>query len=184
MNEIALERAGVLLAAIFGARVFAKWRVSRREREALAIPLVDPILLETLFAARAAEGDDPALLAELRDTLLHLNRRAYAEEFWGLHTQLAALYDTLAQPQQATMRRAILRLIAADNRWLQLVGTKTAAALEMREAIPSLRTLLEPSEPSGDDRQECAMPEAVEKRYREEIEQALEKLAEPAPPKD
>lgn len=180
MNVIILERAGAVLAAVFGARAYAQWRVARREREALTTSLVDPVLLETVFAARIVEGDDADLLAELRDTFLHLNRRAYAEEFWGLHTQVAALFGGLEKPKQAAMRRAIMRLIASRDRWLQLVGAKSASELGMAEAIPELRALLVPesSQSANAGEQEDAANDAADQRFRQEIEQALATLAD------
>ncbi len=178
MNVLVLERAGVLLAVVFGTRVWAKWRVARREQAALTTPLVDPILLETVFAPRARDGDDADLLAEMRDTLLHLNRRAYAEEFWHLHTQLASLYGTLGDAPRATMRRALVRLVTANDRWLQLVGAKTAAELGLTEAVPPLTAILEMGDSQRFNREkvEYSAAEAADLRYRQELEQALTAL--------
>ncbi|MBV9848281.1 MAG: hypothetical protein JO250_01200 [Armatimonadetes bacterium] len=171
MNLPGLERAGGLLLILFGSRVWAKWRTARRERTALTTPLFDAVLLETVFVPRPQDGDDPDLLAEMRDTFRHLNRRAYAEEFWGLHTQLVALYEKLAEPQCATMRRALLRLLLVNDRWLQLVAAKACADLKMPEAVPLLRALLEPdTSPPAD---------AADVRYRQELEQALATLTAP-----
>lgn len=179
MNAFVLERAGVVLAAVFGVRILAKWRIARRERAALTTPLVDVTLIEVVFAPRAKDGDDPNLLAELRDTFLHLNRRAYAEEFWGLHTQLAALYGTLDEAQRTSMRRAVVRLITANDRWLQLAGVKTAAELNVTEAIPPLRALLEMGDTQrfNQEKSEFSTSDAVDLRYRQELEQALMRLS-------
>ncbi len=172
MNLPTLERAGALMAAIFLSRVWARWRTARRERQAMATPLVDAALVEAVFAPRPKDGDDPNLLAEMRDTLLHLNWQAYAEEFYGLHAQLASLYAALGEAQQSTMRHAALRLVSASDPWLQLVGAKTAAALHLTEAINPLRALLEASD---------ADTPALSTRSRQEIEGALATLTDAAP---
>lgn len=180
MNAFVLERAGVVLAVVFGARVWAKWRVARRERSALTTPLVDAAMLEAVFAPRAKDGDDADLLAEMRDTFIHLNRRAYAEEFWSLHAQLVSLYETLAEAPRATMRRALVRLITANDRWLQLVGAKTAAELGVKEAVPPLIAVLETgdSQRFDQDKAEYSTSEAADVRYRQELEEALTALAD------
>lgn len=180
MNVVGLEKFGVGLGVVFAARVWAKWRVSVRERKSFTTPLVDAVLLESVFAPRAKDGDDANLLAEMRDTFLHLNRQSYAEEFWGLHTQLVELYERLAAPQRATMRRALVRLVTANDRWLQLVGAKTSAALGVAEAVNPLRALLEmgDSQRFNQDKQEYSKAESVDLRYRRELEKALAVLTE------
>ena len=87
-----------------------------------------------MFQPRPKDGDDGDLLAEMKDTFAHLNRQAWAEEFWGLHAQIATLSQTLGPVQNATLRRAVLRLVTANDCWLQLVGAKTAADLGITEA--------------------------------------------------
>lgn len=178
MNVFLLERSGVVLAVVFAARAWAKWRVAGRERAALTTPLVDAALLEAVFAPRPTDGDDPDLLAELRDTFLHLNRRAYADEFWGLHVQIVALSEKVGETQRATLRRAVVRLLTANDRWLQLVGAKTAAELKVTEAIPPLRALLEIGDTQrfNCDKAEYSAAESADLRYREELEQALARL--------
>ncbi len=143
MNGIWLERSAIPLGVYFLARAVAKLQTLKRQRLALATPLVDAALLEAVFQPRPKDGDDANLLAEVRDTLAHLNRQAYAEEFWGLHAQIATLDASLAAPQRATLRRALLRLVTANDRWLQVVGAKTSADLGLTEAILPLRGLLE-----------------------------------------
>lgn len=177
MNPVIFERGGALLALLFGSRMWAGWRAARRARAALTTPLVDAAVLEAVFAPRA--GEDPDLLAEIRDTLLHLNRQAYAEEFWGLHAQLTALYPTLRPAAQATMRRALVRLLTANDRWLQLLAARTCADLRLAEAVPPLRALLElgvpprfiPGETSP------ALVGQIDTRYRTELENALAALS-------
>ncbi len=176
MNPILFERGGILLALLFGSRVWAQWRTARRARAALTTPLVDAALLEAVFAPRA--GDDPDLLAEMRDTLLHLNRQAYAEEFWGLHAQLTALYPTLRSAPQATMRRALLRLLTANDRWLQLLAARTCADLHLAEAVPPLRALLELGVPPRFMPGEASAAQVgqIDARCRAELESALTAL--------
>lgn len=180
MNVAVLAQFGVVLGVTFAARIWSKWRVSTRQSKALTTPLVDAVLLESVFAPRAKDGDDANLLAEMRDTFLHLNRQAYAEEFWSLHTQLTALYGTLGPSQQFTMRRALVRLVIANDRWLQLVGAKTSAALGVTEAAPPLRALLEMGDTQrfNQDKQEYSKAESVDLRYRGELEKALATLTD------
>ena len=158
------DRAAVILLVLFGSRAWAKYQSVRRDRAALVTPLVDRTVLEAVFAPRARDADDPALLDEMRDTFLHLNREAYAEEFYRLDAQLATLYQTLAPAAQATMRRALLRLVTANDKWLPLVGAKTCAALGLREAAAPLRAQLE-------------MDTSMDKRYRAALEDALQTLS-------
>jgi hypothetical protein len=180
MNLVVLERFGAILGVIFAARIWAKWRVSARQAKALTTPLVDAVLLESVFAPRAQDGDDADLLTEMRDTFLHLNRQAYAEEFWGLHAQLASLYATLGPVQQSTMRRALVRLVTVNDRWLQLVGAQTSATLGVTEAVNPLRALLEMGDTQrfNPDKQEYSKSETVDLRYRSELEQALAMLTD------
>lgn len=161
-----LERAAYVLVPFFLARVWGKWRAAKREQAALTTPLVDAALLEATFAPRPRDGDDPDLLAEMRDTLAHLNRQAYAEEFWGLNAQLSALEKTLLPPQKATLRRAVLRLLVANDRWLQMVGAKTAVDLRLAEAVPPLTALLE-------------MDRSEDARFRAVLEDSLLSLSAP-----
>ncbi len=167
MNWIGVERGGLMVGLIFLTRVVARFRVSQRQRAALRTPLFDAALLEAVFQPRPKDGDDPDLLAEVRDTLAHLNRQAYAEEFWSLDAQVAALDAKLGPPQKATLRRALLRLLTANDRWLQLVAAKTAADLGMSEAVPPLRAILE----IGDSR-----ADAVDLRVRSVMEESLATL--------
>lgn len=177
MNPVIFERGGLLLALLFGSRMWAGWRAARRSHAALTTPLVDAAVLEAVFAPRPA--DDPDLLAEMRDTLLHLNRQAYAEEFWGLHAQLSALYPTLQPAPQATMRRALVRLLTANDRWLQLLAARTCADLRLAEAVPPLRALLEigtaPRFAPGEA--DPALVGQIDTRYRAELENALAALS-------
>ncbi|MGI4790476.1 MAG: hypothetical protein ACRYFS_16690, partial [Janthinobacterium lividum] len=134
MNALWLERGGIALTVYFLARTVGRFRGTKVQQAALQTPLVDVAILEAVFQPRLKDGDDADLLTELRDTFAHLNRQAWAEEFWALHAQIATLSQTLGPSQTATLRRAILRLLTANDRWLQLVGAKTAADLGLSEA--------------------------------------------------
>ncbi len=155
MNGIWLERSAVALTMYFLARTVGRFRGTKKQQAALRTPLVDAAVLEAVFHPRpqdsdAKNGDDADLLAELRDTFAHLNRQAWAEEFWGLHTQIAALSETLGPAQSATLRRAILRLLSSNDRWLQLVAAQTAADIKMAEAVPFLQALLTEADKQSD----------------------------------
>ncbi len=173
MNGIWLERSAIALTMYFLARTVGRFRGARKQQAALRTPLVDAAVLEAVFHPRPKngdneDGDDPALLAELRDTFAHLNRQAWAEEFWGLHAQIAALSGTIGPAQNATLRRAILRLLTSNDRWLQLVAAKTAADLGMAEAVPTLQALLTESD-------------AQDARIRGVLEESLAALTSPVP---
>jgi hypothetical protein len=175
MNIDSIERWAIIIVAAFGIRITAKYRADRKERTLMALPLVDPIQIETAFAPRPADNDDADVLAEVRNTFLHLNRRAYAEEFFGLDKQLTTWHNQLPKPaQKATFRRALLRLLASDDRWLQLVGAKTCASLNVKEAAEPLRVLLD-SIPIHDGDEPGRSTEA-HTRYQEELEAALMRL--------
>ena len=178
MNAIWLERGGIGVGVYFLARFVGKFRGGRREQRMMRTPLVDAALLEAVFHPRAKDGDDPDLLAEIRDTLAHLNRQAYVEEFWGLHTQIAELDSSLGPVQKATLRRVLIRLLTANDRWLQLVGAKTAATLGLPEAIPPLRALLELGDTQrfSHSKAEYSADDLVDLRFRKVLEEALTTL--------
>ena len=178
MNPAWLERGGLVLGAYFLARVVGKWRGAKRQRAALTTPLVDAALLEAALQPRPREGDDPDLLAEVRDTLAHLNRQAYAEEFWGLHVQLAQLDTTLGPAQKATLRRALLRLLTANDRWLQLVAARTAADLGFRDAARPIQALLAlgDSQRFSPGKAEYSEAESGNLRFRAVLEESLAAL--------
>lgn len=184
MNADWLVRVGPIVGALFVARIVGKWRGAKRQQATLTTPLFDGALLEAVFQPRPRDGDDAALLAEVRDTLAHLNRQAWAEEFWGLNEQIAALNVTLAPPQQATLRRALLRLLTANDRWLQLVAAKTSADLGLAEAVPPLRAILEmgDSQKFSASKAEYSSADSVDLRFRSVLEESLATLTEGATP--
>lgn len=178
MNADWLVRVGPVVGALFLARIVGKWRGSKRQKAAMTTPLFDGALLEAVFQPRPRDGDDADLLAEVRDTLRHLNRQAWAEEFWGLNEQITALNAKIGPPQQATLRRALLRLLTANDRWLQLVAAKTAADLSMTEAVLPLRAILEmgDSQTFSASKAEYSSADAVGLRFRKVLEEALATL--------
>jgi hypothetical protein len=178
MNADWLVRVGPVVGALFLARIVGQWRGAKRQRAAMTTPLFDAALLEAVFQPRAKDGDDAALLAEVRDTLAHLNRQAWAEEFWGLNEQIAVLNADLAPPQKATLRRVLLRLLTANDRWLQLVAAKTAADLGISEAVPPLRAILEmgDSQTFSASKAEYSSADTVDLRFRTVLEEALATL--------
>lgn len=184
MNADWLVRVGPVIGALFLARIVGQWRGTKRQRAAMTTPLFDAALLEAVFQPRPRAGDDPDLLAEVRDTLAHLNRQAWAEEFWGLHQQIADLDAKLGPPQKATLRRALLRLLTANDRWLQLVAAKTAADLGLAEAVPPLRAILEmgDSQRFSPSKAEYSPADAVDLRFRTVLEEALATLTTEATP--
>ena len=183
MNALWLERSGIALSMYFLARTVGRLRGSKKQKIALQTPLVDAAILEAVFQPRPKDGDDADLLAELRDTLAHLNRQAWAEEFWGLHAQIAALSKTLGPAQNATLRRAILRLLTANDRWLQLVGAKTAADLGVAEAILPIQAILEmgDSQRFTQGKAEISDAEALDVRFRLVLQDSLATLTGPVP---
>ncbi len=178
MNGILLERSGIVVGLYFVAQFIGKWRGGKRSRAMLTTPLVDAALLEAVFHPRLKDGDDPDLLAEMRDTLAHLNRQAYAEEFFGLHQQITRLDQTLEPSQKATLRRVLVRLLTANDRWLQLVGAKTAADLGLNEAVPPLRALLEMGDTQrfSQSKAEYSAADMVNLRFRRVLEESLTTL--------
>ncbi len=181
MNPLWLERSGFMLTVYFLARMVGRYRGAKKQSIALQTPLVDAAILEAVFHPRLKDGDDGDLLAELRDTFVHLNRQAWAEEFWGLHEQIAALSQTLGPDQNATLRRAVLRLLTTNNRWLQVVGAKTAADLSMSEAVPPIRAILEMDDSQRFTRSKAAQSDAdtLDVRFRLVLQDALTTLTDP-----
>lgn len=183
MNALWLERSGLALSLYFLARMVGRYRGAKKQQQAMQTPLVDAAILEAVFHPRPKDGDDADLLAELRETFAHLNRQAWAEEFWGLHEQLAALSETLGPDQNATLRRAVLRLLTANDRWLQLVGAKTAADLGMAEAVPPIRAILEMGDSQRFTRSKAEVSDgdALDVRFRLVLQDALATLTGPVP---
>ena len=178
MNALWLERSGLVLTLYFLARTVGRYRGMKKQNIALQTPLVDAAILEAVFHPRVKDGDDADLLAELRDTFAHLNRQAWAEEFWGLHEQIAALSQTLGPDQNATLRRAVLRLLTANDRWLQVVGAQTAADLGMAEAVPPIQAILEmgDSQRFTQSKAEVSDGDALDVRFRLVLQDALTAL--------
>ena len=153
----------------FLARVWGKWRAAKREQAALTTPLVDAALLEATFAPRPRDGDDPDLLAEMRDTLAHLNRQAYAEEFWGLNAQLSALEKTLLSAAEGDPAAA-----PSCACWLPT----TAGCSWSGPKPPSIWVLPKPCRRS---RPCWKMDRSEDARFRAVLEESLLSLSPPLP---
>jgi hypothetical protein len=172
MNLVAFERTVLVLGSGFLLRTWFSWRTQQRKRKDFEARLVDGAVLEAAFTPQRGMDDDPDLLAEMRDTFAHLNRRAYAEEFWGITDQLVTLHENLDPPQRNTMERAVVRLISTKDRWLQLIGARTSVRLGLNEAIGSIQTLIKTHTDavSTDDETPADL------RWREELEEAVRSL--------
>jgi len=174
MNLVAFERTVIVLGSGFLVRAWVSWRSERKKRKDFEARLVDGAVLEAAFTPQKGIPDDPDLLAEMRDTFAHLNRRAYVEEFWGITDQLVTLHDRLDPPQRDTMHRALLRLISTNDRWLQLIGARTSVKLKLSEAIAPMEALVQNSLDNVAPGEETP----ADKRWREELEAAIATLQE------
>jgi len=118
------------------------------------------------------------VLGELYQTLSHLNRQHFAKEFWDLDKQLAAYYAGLPEQYRPTLRRALIRMVTVNDRWLQILAARTCASLSLREAVLPLRGLLEMGDSMqiGDPQKDYGRSDLVSDRFHQEIEQALKKL--------
>lgn len=141
INWEGFAKTAAVIGGYFVIRVISGFRVDKRKQASMRTPLIDPILLETTFAPRP--GEDANLLAELRDTLAHLNRQAYAEEFWNVSDHMAELDAKLPASARPTLRSALERMLETDSRWLQIVAAKACGALGAQEASAKLRELTE-----------------------------------------
>jgi len=163
INWESFAKTAAVIGGFFAIRIIAGWRVDRRKMASMKTPLVDPVLLETTFAPRA--GDDVNLLAEVRDTLAHLNRQAYAEEFWNVSDQIIRLDAELPKKAKVTLRAVLVRMLGTDERWLQIVAAKTSGRLKISEAAARLQELLTgvaDSEDPVDGRLKVVLTEALE----------------------
>jgi len=130
---------GAGLAAIpFIARVITRIRFDRKARREADLPLFDLVALEVATTPKPGGDDDGDVLAEVRETLTHLNRRMYAQDVWRLPDNLCAYYHNLPSAQKPTMERGICRLIGTDDRWLILIGATTAGKLHLQSSLPYL----------------------------------------------
>jgi hypothetical protein len=143
MSTLNIERAGAIVLLVLLMRLAYRVWVLRRKYFALTAPLADRRVVRDALAP--GRNDDRDMLDELRDTILHLNRRAYAEEFVALPAQIVTLYDRVGETQQATLRRAVVRLIESGDNWLIVLGAKTASALSVTEARPALCAVIDAS---------------------------------------
>ncbi len=167
MTALGWERAGLALTVYFAALAAGRFRAAQKQQVLLKTKLFDAAVLEAVFHPRLQDGDDAALLTELREKLAALNRQADAEEFFALHTQIAALLQTLPPAQGATLRRAVLRLLMSGDRPLQGAGAQIAADLQFAEAVSAIEALL--SEDALDSRSQKVLEEALARLNGAEI---------------
>ena len=152
------------------ARTWVRLKRERRQKREAKLPLFDAVLLEIALTPKQ-DGDDSDVLIEIRETLAHLNRREYAEEFWGLDEQLAAYHERIPPTSRPTMKRAVLRLLDQPDHWLEGVAAKTSARLCFDEARDKIEALLQAGEPAQPGAELVA-----EKRFRKELADAFEAL--------
>jgi hypothetical protein len=170
MSQYGLIYAGGIAAISLAARLWVSYRRDVRVKREYKLPLFDAVLLEVALTPQKGEAEDADVLAEMRETLAHLNRRSFAKEFWGLDEQLAQYYEKLPEKCQPTMRRALLRLIDQPDRWLQSIAAKTCGRLGIMEAAGPIRALLEKES-------ESASPvNAADAHFHTELEAALKRL--------
>jgi hypothetical protein len=120
-------------------RFWVKAKHARREKVEGVLPLFDSVALEIAMTPKPHEDVD--VLAEMRGTLVLLNQRTFASEFWNLDDQLVKYYDQVPEASQPTVKAAVVRLIESQDRWLQSVGVNSASGLAMNEAIPAIHAL-------------------------------------------
>ena len=136
MTALGWERGGIAVAVYCAALAAGRFRAGRRRLAALRTPLFDAAVLEAVFHSRLQDGDDAALLTELRELFASMNRQAHAEEFSHLPVRLATLAGTLSPARKATLCRAVLRLVASSDAALQAVGAQTATDLGLAGPVP------------------------------------------------
>jgi hypothetical protein len=178
LNLQTLYYTGGVIAIGFISRNWVKYKQDKKRRKLYDTPLFDDALLANVCMPHKKDGDNPDVLAELMQTLSHLNRQQYAAEFWDLDKTLSKYYAGLPEQFRPTLRRAALRMITINDRWLQVVGARTCAALSFREAIYPLRGLMEigDSHQPGDRDIDYGRRDVVSDRFHAEIEQALNQL--------
>jgi len=178
INTVTLVYVGGLAGITFFSRLWVKFRQDRKQRKLYDTPLFDDTLLDTICMPRKKDDDNADVLAEIHQTLLHLNRQHFAKEFWDLDKQLTTYYAGLPEQYRPTFRRAILRMVTISDRWLQILAARTCSALSFREAILPLRGLLEISDSQqiGDPDKDYGRNDSVSEQYHQEIQRALTKL--------
>lgn len=129
--------AGGILAITFTSRALARIKIERRTRRDAELPLFSAVALEIATTPRES-ADDADVMAEIRATLTHLNRRRYADEARRLPVQLKEYTGNLPLPLRPTVNHVAVRLIESHDPWLAVIGAGTAAELAASEAIPSI----------------------------------------------
>jgi hypothetical protein len=164
-----VEKVVGLAGAAMLARIWVRFRRNLSERRNYKRPIFDLVALEVAMTPRSEDGDDPDVLAEMRDTLAHLNRGSFAQEFAELDKQLVLYYQRLPASSAPTMRQGMLRLLACDDRWLRLLAARTCAGLPMPEAVPVLHRLLDEMDTTTE----------ADASYARELERSLAALQAP-----
>jgi hypothetical protein len=155
--------ASALVGAV--SRLWVVYRRDRQARRAFDATLFDRSALDKALAGEP--DDDRDVLAELRDTLGHLNRQTYAEEFWALDKQLCAYYERIPRSSRQTFARAILRLVASDDKWLSLVAARTGAKIGFAAIEPAVSRRIATA-------RSVATGGAAEEKFIAELQSALE----------
>jgi hypothetical protein len=178
MNPQSLLYSGGVIVIMFASRIWYKYRRDRQMRIGYETPLFDDSLLATVCMPRKKDGDNADVLAEINQTLSHLNRQHYADEFWELDKQLTTYYVQLPEHYRPTLRRALIRMLTVNDRWLQVLAARTCASLSLREAILPLRGLIEigDSLQLGDRDWDYGRNDRRSEQFHEEIRRALTKL--------
>jgi hypothetical protein len=178
MNTQTLIYTGGIAGITLLSRLWVKFRKDRSFRKAYDTPLFDDSLLATVCMPRKKDGDNADVLAEFSQTLVHLNRQHFASEFCELDKQLTTYYVGLPEQFRPTLRRALLRMVTINDKWLQMLAARTCASLSFREAILPLRGLLTlgDSQQLGCRDRDYGRNDAGSERFHQEIERALNKL--------
>ena len=178
MNSVTLLYVGGMAGITLFARLWVKFKQDRKARKSFETPLFDDVLLANVCMPRKKDSDNADVLAEVYQTLNHLNRQHYAEEFWNLDKDLAAYYVKLPEQYRPTFRRALVRMVTVNDRWLQILAARTCASLSLREAILPLRGLRElgDSQQIGDPARDYGRRDAASEKFHQEIDLALSKL--------
>ena len=141
LSQSGMVWIGGILTITFVSRAWGRYKVEQRARVEGELPLFDLALLEIAVTARETD-DDPAVLDEIRETLIHLNRRKFAAEALDLHAQLARFAQGLAEPRRPAVFHVAIRMIESGDPWLQTIGASTAAELGETRALPSIEQAL------------------------------------------
>jgi hypothetical protein len=128
----------------------------------MRVPLFPAQSIESVLAAKLTDNDDPAIVNEIKSTISHLNRQAFAKEFWDLDKDLIRYYKRIPGRSRPTMERVLIYMIESDEKWLQIVGAKTCVGLDYQPAAQVIEHAIQSHK--NDD------------RFRTELESCLKQL--------